>query len=69
MTAPAAAPSTADAKTLAAIDRLQKRVAELEAELAAKERLNRELTEAAKTSRDFKASVAAGYIDTYLEGQ
>ncbi|CUW31718.1 hypothetical protein [Streptomyces reticuli] len=51
----------------AAIGRLQARVAELEAELVAQQRLNFELQAAAETSRNFRASVSAGYVDLSLD--
>lgn len=63
MTAPAPAPSATDTDTLASIGRLQQRVTELEAELAAAERINFELRAAADTTASYKASLAAGYID------
>jgi hypothetical protein len=62
---PAADP--AGDETRAVIGRLQARVAELEAELAAKERLNFELKAAAETSRNFRASVDAGHITLDLD--
>lgn len=43
-------------------------VARLEQTLAAKQQHNRELTQAARTTASYKASLAAGYIDlTFLE--
>lgn len=39
------------------------RIAQLEQALAVERQLNRELTEAAQTSRDFRDSRDAGYID------
>jgi hypothetical protein len=38
------------------------RIAQLEQALAVQRQLNRELTEAAATSRDFRDSRAAGYV-------
>lgn len=57
------APPAVDTDSLAAICRLNTRVTELEKQLATAQQLNRELTEAARTARDFADSVAAGYID------
>lgn len=59
--------NAADDKVRAAMARLQQRVDELEAELAAKEQLNFELQAAAESSRNFRASVAAGYVDLDLD--
>lgn len=47
--------------------RLRARVTELEAEVAAQQRLNFELQAAADSSRNFKASLAAGYVDLNLD--
>ncbi|MYR83842.1 hypothetical protein GTY41_02485 [Streptomyces sp. SID685] len=63
----AAAVDPASDETRALIGRLQTRVAELEAELKAQERINFELRAAADASRNFKASRAAGYIDLDLD--
>lgn len=53
------APPAVDTDSLAAICRLTKRAAELEAELAAARERNFEL----RTAADFQATEAAGHID------
>ncbi|CAL9663750.1 hypothetical protein SUDANB1_07107 [Streptomyces sp. enrichment culture] len=61
------APPAVDTDSLAEICRLNTRITELERLLAAEQQLNRELTEAARTARNYADSVAAGYIDhTFL---
>jgi prefoldin subunit 5 len=51
----------------AEVVRLRRRLGELEAEIARLTAENRELTAAEQTSRNFKASVAAGHITLNLD--
>lgn len=57
----------ADDDTRAVIGRLQARVTELEEQLVALERTNFELQAAAETSRNFRATLAAGHIDLTID--
>lgn len=52
-----------DTDSLAAICRLNNRITELEQQLATAQQVNHELTEAARTARNFADSDDAGYID------
>lgn len=54
-------------ETRAVIGRLKARVAELEAELVAMERINFELHAAAETSRNFRADLAAGHTTLSID--
>ncbi|GAA3113512.1 hypothetical protein [Streptomyces echinatus] len=53
--------------TAAEVVRLRHRVGELEAEIKRLAAKNRELEQAAETSRNFKASVEAGHITLDLD--
>ena len=58
------APAAVDDDVQAAVDRLTKQVAELEAELAVLQERNEEL----RTAADFRATEAAGHVDrSFLE--
>ena len=58
---------TAVGVDLAEMKRLQQRERELEAEIARLTAVNRELEQAAETSRNFRASVDAGHIDISID--
>jgi len=60
MTAPPVPQTAADMKVLAEIDRLERRVADLEQQVI-------EAREALRTARNFADSKASGYVDDGLE--
>lgn len=64
---PPPASTAAPAVDLAEMQRLQRRIRELETEIKRIAAENRELEEAAKTSRNFKADLDANYITLDLD--